>query len=333
MLNNSSFWKNKSVLVTGAKGFVGSNLIKRLLRENAVITTFTKHPIASPSILLSEKLLPHIHAQEVGNIEDTLYLERIIKKNNIDIIYHLAAQSLVEVGKETPISTFDVNIKGTWSILESARQTHVSKIIIASTAHVYGDNRHLPYKEEYYPQPSRPYETSKACADLLAQCYADTYNLPVEIPRFVNIYGPGDFSEGRIIPKLITQILAHKNPHVWDEGIIRDFLYIDDAINAYLLLAEKNLSNTKRIRVMNIGTGKPVNITTVAEKIMMLANDKNLELVREPTPKDREKEVKKQYVSIEKAKKVLDWDPSVSLDEGLEKTVAWYKENYSSFSS
>jgi len=135
--------------------------------------------------------------------------------------------------------------------LEAARQQSIQKVIIASTAHVYGNNPKVPFKEEFFPQPSRPYETSKACADLLAQSFADTYDLPVEIPRFVNIYGPGDLNFSRLIPKVIKSVLVGKKPEVWDIGSVRDFLYIDDAINAYLMLAEKQFTNSKRVRVFN----------------------------------------------------------------------------------
>lgn len=307
-----SFWQKQTVLVTGASGFVGSHLVKRLLEENAKVITLAKKKTEVVSVTNFEKL------------------NQIIGKNKVNIIFHLAAQPIVETGKTSPVNTFEVNIKGTWNILEAARENKVGKIIIASTAHVYGDNPNVPFKESYYPQPSRPYETSKACADLLAQTYADSYNLAVEIPRFVNIYGPGDFNFERLIPKVIRSTLKYGYPQVWDVGSVRDFLYIDDAINAYLILAQKNIPNIKRERVFNFGTGKPIGISELVKKIISLI-DSNIKIKTESPPEERSQEIKKQYVSIAKAKKELGWYPSVSLDEGLKRTVEWYKQNKALF--
>ncbi len=315
----SSFWRNKPVLITGASGFIGRHLALELSTIGAKIFTLGPHMV---DLKLKTK-------QSTGTVEDFNQVNDIIKKNNIKVIFHLAAQPLVEVGQTNPLKTFEVNIQGTWNVLEAARENQVEKVIVASTVHVYGDNPKVPYKEEYFPQPSRPYETSKACADLLAQVYADTYNLPVEIPRFVNIYGPGDINFSRLIPKVIKNILEDKSPEIWDIGSIRDFLYIDDAIRAYLILAEKDLPKTKRGRVINFGTGKPVLIADVVEKILEISKQSSIKVKIETTPSDRSNEIKKQYVSIRKAKKELGWSPKISLDEGLNKTFQWYKKNLS----
>lgn len=315
-----SFWQGKSVLITGASGFVGLHLVKELLTQKARIVTLSPHKIADSDKNITE---------QIGSVEDFDKLNLLIEKYKISIIFHLAAQPIVEVGQTNPIKTFEVNIKGTWNILEAAREQKVQKVIIASTVHVYGENPKVPYKEEYYPQPSRPYETSKACADLLAQVYADTYHLPVEILRFVNIYGPGDTNFSRLIPKIMREVINGKNPRVWDEGLIRDFLFIDDAIIAYLMLAEKNLPNSKRGRVFNIGTGKPIGIINLVQKIIDVARNNSIKLQIEPVPEDRCNEVKKQYASVAKIKRELGWFPKTSLDKGLEKTFNWYKNNVS----
>src|SRR3990167_5686488 len=312
-----SFWQGKTVLVTGASGFVGTHLVKRLLEKKSRIITLSK----KGSELLKDT------QNEVGcSIEDFEKINSLIQKNKVDIIFHLAAQPIVEIGQSNPIRTFEVNIRGTWNILEAARENNVKKIIIASTVHVYGDNPKTPFKEEYFPQPSRPYETSKACADLLAQSFADTYNLPVEIPRFVNIYGPGDLNFSRIIAKVIKSILQGEQPEVWDIGSVRDFLYIDDAINAYLMLAEKQLNNDKRVRVFNFGTGKQIKIYDLVLKIIELA-DKDMKIKTETPPEERSNEITKQYVSITRAKRELGWRPKIDLNKGLLNTIRWYKQN------
>ncbi|MDO8638391.1 MAG: GDP-mannose 4,6-dehydratase [Candidatus Daviesbacteria bacterium] len=310
-----SFWQGKVVLVTGASGFVGSHLVNKLNLKKARVVTLSK----------KGSKLPVNTVDEVGSVENFDRLNEIIKKNKVKIIFHLAAQPIVEIGQANPIPTFEVNIRGTWNILEAARENNIQKVIIASTVHVYGDNPKVPFKEKYFPQPSRPYETSKVCADLLAQSFADTYNLPVEIPRFVNIYGPGDLNFSRLIPKVIKSILNNERPEVWDIGSVRDFLYIDDAINAYLTLAEKQLDNGKRMRVFNFGTGKPIKIYDLVLKIIEFAN-KEIDVKMENPPEERSNEIKKQYVSISKAKKELGWKPQVSLDEGLAETIKWYKK-------
>ena len=315
-----SFWQDRTVLVTGASGFVGSHLVKKLVSEKAKVITLSKRRVKSKLGAVDE----------IESVENFDRVNNIIREHKVNTIFHLAAQPIVEVGQTNPIKTFEVNIQGTWNILEAARQQNVQKIIIASTVHVYGDNPKVPFKEEFFPQPSRPYETSKACADLLAQSFADTYDLPVEIPRFVNIYGPGDLNFLRLIPKVIKSVLLGKNPEVWDIGSVRDFLYIDDAINAYLMLVQKQFSNGKRVRVFNFGTGKPIKIYDLILKIISLMN-KAIEVEMKSPPEDRSNEIKKQYVSIAKAKRELNWTPRVTLDEGLLKTIDWYKKNFPSF--
>lgn len=312
-----SFWQGRTVLVTGASGFVGSHLVKKLISKKSKVITLSEKGIKSSTGT----------QDEIGSVENFEKLNDIIKKYKINTIFHLAAQPIVEVGQTNPTKTFEVNIKGTWNILESARGNNIQKIIIASTVHVYGNNPKVPFKEEYFPQPSRPYETSKACADLLAQSFADTYNLPVEIPRFVNIYGPADFHFSRLIPKVIKSILKGENPRVWDVGSIRDFLYIDDAVRAYFMLAEKNFHNGRRVRVFNFGTDKPISIVNLVKKIIKIAKQDFTNVKIESIPSDRSNEIIRQYVSSAKAKKELGWYPQTSLQEGLSKTYKWYKEN------
>lgn len=317
-----SFWQGRSVLITGASGFIGSHLVKRLNILKAKVVTLS---VNKPDGLEGK------NTEIFGTVEDFESLNKLIYKYKINTIFHLAAQPIVEIGQTNPIKTFEVNIKGTWNVLEAAREQDVKKVIVASTVHVYGENRKVPYKEDYYPQPSRPYETSKACADLLAQVYADNYDLPVEIPRFVNIYGPGDLNFSRLIPKVIKAILEGESPRVWDEGLVRDFLYIDDAINAYLALAEKDLPNNKRGRVFNIGTGKPISIIDLVQKLIDIANNQSIKFIKKEVPKDRSNEVKRQYPSVAKVKKVLGWVSKISLEEGLKKTFDWYKRNANLF--
>ncbi len=199
-------------------------------------------------------------------------------------------------------------------------------MVIASTTHVYGENPNLPFKEEFFPQPSRPYETSKACADLIAQCFADTYSVPIEIPRFVNLYGPGDMNFSRIVPKVIRSVLSGESPELWDLHAVRDFLFIDDAIRGYISLVEKGQPNEKRVTVMNFGSSKLVNVIDLAKTIIDLGGNQNINLKLIKAPEERAQEIARQYVSIEKAKRELNWEPTYSLEKGLKVSLEWYKK-------
>lgn len=321
-----SFWQNKKVLVTGADGFLGSNLIKYLIDKEAKVVSFSRHSISDSSLLTIEGLTEKITQHELGSVVDFERLNGVVKQHEIEIIFHLAAMPLVEEGQSNPIASYQVNVAGTWNVLESARQNRVQKIIAVSTAHVYGDNPNLPFQESYYPQPSRPYETSKACADLIAQSYADSFDLNVEIPRLVNTYGPGDRNSNRLVPQVIRTVLEGKNPRLWDTGAVRDFLFVSDAVTGLIASAEYNPASGKRNRIFNFGSGSPIKIVELAKMIVAINGNPMLKVEPELPPSNREKEILKQYVAIEKAKTELGWEPKISLEQGLKETIDWYRK-------
>lgn len=300
-------WKNKRVLITGINGFVGKALEKRLNILGARVFGISR------STCINNKIFK-------ANVLDYEPVNKFIKDSKIQICFHLASESLVEAGQLHPYQTFKVNTEGTLNILEIARKNKLEKIIIASTSHVYGKNK-VPYLETYMPRPTRPYETSKACADLLAQSYAVSFNLPVLIPRFVNIYGSGDLNFQRLIPKTIKSILTGFEPEMWGGKARRDYLFIDDAIDAYLLLAQADINKVGDSRVFNIGSSNIISVEDLIKKIIK-ATGKNLEIKK--ISKKREGEIDSQYVSFSKATKLLGWRPKINLDEGLKKTVDWY---------
>ena len=318
---------NKRVLITGATGFIGSNLTSALIRKKAKIVALVRDPKNKSALISSNPIFRKVSRWEMAKEENFSKINSIVKENKIDIIFHLAAQALVEKGAENPAKTFKVNVEGTWNILEAARRNKVKKAIVASTTHVYGDNPNIPYKEEYYPRPTRPYETSKACAELIAHSYASTYGLYVYTPRFVNIFGPGDLNFTRLVPKIIKMVINDENPAIWNKKVVRDFLYIDDAVLAYLSLAESKLPKKDGAFVYNFGSGKARSIYEIAEKIVRISKNKKVKVTKGERPKGREGEILKQYVSVAKAKRELGWEPKVSLNEGLKRTYSWYR-NY-----
>lgn len=304
-----NFWKNKQVLITGIQGFIGSHLAEALQKKGAIVWGISRS-VEKENILKA-------------NIIDYSRIDEIIKEKKIEICFHLAAESIVESGQEDPYQTLKINILGTLNILESARKNNLDKVIIASTVHVYGDNP-LPFKEEYTPRPTRPYETSKTSLDLIAQSYAETFHLPVLISRFCNIYGPGDRNYNRLIPKTVKSVLINEHPVMWGGGSLRDYLYIDDVIKAYLKLGEVDIPSVGKNRIFNFGTGEHYTVENVIKKIIRIAGKKTtIKKIQEK----RTNEILKQYVSSKKSKKLLNWSAEVSLNDGLKKTITWYKKD------
>lgn len=301
----------KNVLITGIDGFVGSHLANELEKHGSRVFGVSKTVEGK-----------NIYKIDIANFKE---LKLLFHKHKIQICFHLAGISLVEQGQKNPYETFSINILGAINILEITRIYNLERVIIASTAHVYGDNT-PPFKENFFPRPSRPYETSKASADLIAQSYADTFNLPVLIPRFVNIYGPGDKNFTRIIPKTIKSVLNNQSPEMWGGDSLRDYLYIDDAIAAYIKLGQTDIEKIGKSRILNFGGGNKETVEQVIMNIIEISG-KNLNIKK--VDQGRAYEITSQYVSYAKAKKILGWSPKVKLEDGLKRTISWYKKEES----
>jgi CDP-glucose 4,6-dehydratase len=309
-MNNTS-WKNKRVLITGATGFIGQHLMEYFLYQGALVKGTTRKKDSGSNFVHSDIL----HKES---------LQKIFSKSHFDICYHLAGESTVEHGQLSSYKTFKTNIVGTLNILELCRKFHVNRVIIASTMHVYG-NAPLPYREEEPARPSRPYETSKTCNDLMAQSYADTFRLPVVIPRFANIYGPGDLHFSRIIPKTIRSVILGKPPKMWGGNIVREYLYIEDVIRAYASLAGLSDGQLERNRIYNFGSNERISVHDLIYKILLLMkSDMKVRKVAE----SRKDEVQEQYVETAKAARVLEWKSKINLETGLEQTIAWYRKYF-----
>lgn len=301
-------FKNKRILITGITGFVGKHLSEYLESEGAVVFGVSK-----------KKETTNIAKVDITNYSK---LRHIISSKKIEQIYHLAGEAIVEKGHESPYGTYKNNILGTVNVLELAREENLERVIVASTSHVYGRNR-VPYYEGYLPRPTRPYETSKACVDLIASSYSQTYNLPVLITRFVNIYGPGDLNFSRIIPRTIKSIVKKNTVSLWSGKAMRDFLFIEDAIAGYAKLGTVDMRKIGANKIFNFGYGKPLSVSDLVTKIIKVSKK---DVIRKKVSSTRTLEIQHQFVSWNKAKKILNWSPSVSLLDGLSKTYAWYEK-------
>ncbi len=315
-------WKDLPVLVTGITGFVGSSLAARLVSLDARVVGLVRDDVAGSNFhqLGLDKAVTVLH----GSLEDYPLLERTVNEYAIEVVYHLGAQTIVGTANRSPLSTFKSNIEGTWNLLEACRaHPHIRAVVVASSDKAYGTHKELPYREDFLLNPEYPYDVSKACADLLARSYFRTYGLPVVITRFANIYGPGDLNFSRIIPDTIRSVLQGRNPVVRSDGTPeRDYLYIDDATDLYILLAER-IAETKG-EVFNAGHNKPVRVLDLVETILRLSG--RMDLRPEVLGKGSlHGEIDRQWLDGGKAKEQLGWEPQVELEEGLGRTIAWYR--------
>ena len=318
------FWKDRNVFITGCTGLLGSWLSIALVERGANVIGLIRDLV--PKSNLNWTGFNNKITIARGELEDYFLLERIINEYEIDTVFHLGAQAVVGIANRNPISTFKANIEGTWNILEACRRNPlVKRIIVASSDKAYG-NQKLPYDENMPLEGRYPYDVSKSCADLLCRSYFETYNLPVCITRCGNFYGGGDLNFNRIIPKTIRLILNNKIPTIKSDGTpIRDYFYIEDLVEAYILLAEKMEKLNIQGEAFNFGNEAKITVLEMVNKIIKLMGSKL-------KPKILDVQVnfiKHQYLSTKKARKVLNWKPKYTLEEGLRKTIKWYTEKLS----
>jgi len=323
----SDFWKGRRVFVTGATGFLGANLIKRLIAEQASVVCLQRDAVQPNSFDLfglREKV-----TVVNGDVQDLPLIQRALNEYEIDAVFHLAAQAIVGAANRSPISTFETNIRGTYMLLEACRlSSTVKRVVVASSDKAYGSNPTLPYREDLPLQGTFPYDVSKSCTDLLARSYALTYGLPVVVTRSANIYGPGDINLSRIIPGTIVAVLKNESPIIRSDGTpLREFVFVDDVVSAYLTLADK--IEVAKGEAFNVGNDQPVQILELTNRIIELAGS-NSRL--EPTvmlQRKIENEIDAQYLSAEKLQTLTAWRPQVELDAGLKQSIDWYREHLS----
>lgn len=316
------FWARRSVFVTGASGLVGGWVTRALLAAGARLTVLLRDRVPGCQ-LVREGLLEQV-AVVHGDLVDQPLLERALAEYEADTVIHLAAQAIVGVANRQPVGTFEANIRGTWTLLEACRRTpRVGALVVASSDKAYGAQPVLPYDESMPLRGAHPYDVSKACADLLAQSYAATYDLPVAVTRCGNLFGGGDLNWNRIIPGTIRSLLAGERPVVRSDGqFVRDYLYVEDGAQAYLTLAQQLAERPElRGRAFNFSYEQPLTVLEVVDRVRRLMGS-NLE---PDVRNEASHEIREQYLSAARARAELGWAPAYDLDEGLRRTVGWYR--------
>jgi CDP-glucose 4,6-dehydratase len=316
-------WFGRPVLVTGASGLLGSALVRLLVEEKAQVVCLVRDWVPQ-SELVRSGLFDRVRVVR-GDIVDQALMERVLGEYEIDTLFHLAAQTIVSIANRNPVATLESNVRGTWSVLEAARRSPACKqIVVASSDKAYGAQAKLPYSEETPLEGRHPYDASKSCADLIAQMYAATYQLPVCVTRCGNFYGPGDLNWNRIVPGTMRSALTGERPIIRSDGkFVRDYIFVDDGAAAYMdtaaaLARDRSLAG----HAFNFSNEEPLTVMQIVARILnVLGSDLEPDVRNEASH-----EIREQFLSAKKARELLGWKPRFTLDEGLQRTAAWYRK-------
>lgn len=324
MSKDAGFWFERPVLVTGCTGLLGSWLARTLLDLDAHVVGLIRDWVPESELFRSGAIDRLVVAR--GDVIDQCQIERVLAEYEIDTVFHLAAQTIVGIANSNPRSTFEANIQGTWTVLEACRRSpSVKQIIVASSDKAYGTHELLPYSEAAPLQGRHPYDVSKSCSDLIAQSYATTYALPVCVTRCGNLYGGGDLNWSRIVPGTIRSVLKGERPIIRSDGsFIRDYFYVEDGVHAYLTLAEE-LSRRPELagEAFNFSNEIQVTVLELVTQILQAAGRTDLD---PEVLGEARNEIKHQYLDATKARQRLNWSPKFDLQQGLAKTIPWYRE-------
>ncbi len=317
-------WVSRTVLITGVNGFLGSHIAEALVLRGAHVVGLLRDRPAE-SYFEWAGLHERISVAE-GDLADIALLERALNEYEVDTVVHVAAQAIIAAANRAPLSTFESNIRGTYMLLEACRRVgSVERIVVASSDKAYGWQEELPYTEEAPLAGIYPYDASKACADIIARSYHATYGLPVAVTRCANLYGPGDLNYSRIVPGTVKAVLEGERPIIRSDGTPeRDYLYVADAVAAYLALAEAVTDEHVAGGAFNFGTGRCVSVLELVRMIIETCGRTDLQ--PEVLGTAGHAEIDRQYLSSEKAKQVLGWEPATPLADGLQRTCDWYRE-------
>ena len=318
-------WSRRRVFVTGASGIVGSWLVKRLVREGAYVVALV-HDWDPQTELIRSGDISKVHVVN-GALEDYATLERAINEHEVDTVFHLAAQPIVSTALRNPLPTFETNIRGSYNLLEACRihRGLVKQVVVASSDKAYGDAETLPYTEDMPLHGRHPYDVSKSCTDLIALSYAHTYRLPIAVARCGNIYGGGDLNWSRIVPGTIRSILQGERPILRSNGLYtRDYIFVDDVVDAYMATADGLARESAEIfgQAFNFSPESRVTVLEITRLLLKLMDRPDLE----PVILDQvTAEIKDQYLDASKARRMLNWTPRFTLEQGLADTIRWYR--------
>lgn len=317
-----SFWTGRNVFVTGATGLLGSWLTAELLRRQATVICLVRDWVPDSEAFRAGTLSRCRLVR--GKLEDFATLLRALNEYEVDSVFHLGAQTIVGTATRSALSTFESNIRGTWTLLEAARQcaSRIERILVASSDKAYGQHQRLPYTEETPLLGRYPYDVSKTCADLIAQSYFHSYGLPIAVTRCGNLYGGGDLNFNRLIPGTIRSALLDESPVIRSDGTsVRDYFFVGDAVDAYLQLAEHVPGRGFTGEAYNFGTETPLCVVEMACKVLdvMAKPSLPLKILNQAT-----NEIPHQYLDCTKARERLGWQPRYTLESSLAETVEWY---------
>ncbi|NLE99424.1 MAG: NAD-dependent epimerase/dehydratase family protein [Anaerolineales bacterium] len=319
----ADFWLDRPVFVTGCTGFLGSWLTIALVKAGASVVGLIRDEVPFSELRRSgyQDRIALVH----GSVTDYKLVERALNEYEIDTVFHLAAQTIVTIANRAPLSTFETNVGGTWALLEAARRSpKIKRVVVASSDKAYGVHQKLPYTEEDALLGCHPYDVSKACADLIARAYTVTYGLPVGVTRCANLYGGGDLNWSRIVPGTMRSLIRGERPIIRSDGtLVRDYLYVQDAVCAYLTLAEQLERPEVQGQGFNFGMDDPQSVSAIVQAMIAVSDHPEIEpIVQGNAPN----EIPEQYLASSRAKQVLGWSPAFTLAEGLRETMAWYRE-------
>lgn len=319
-----AFWRNRHVAVTGATGFLGSHLTDVLVERGANVVVLVRDDV--PLSPISARWWDRVSVVR-GPCEDQQVIERMLGEYEVRTLFHLAAQSQVGAANRNPVATFEANVTGTWAVLEAARRSPLlEQTVTASSDKAYGDQPVLPYTEDMPLLAAHPYDVSKACGDMLSQTYHHTYGLPVAITRCGNFFGPGDRNWERLVPGTIRSLVAGERPVIRSDGtMVRDYLYVVDGALAYLQLAEAMATDESlHGEAFNFSTEAPLTVLEFVDLVQQAAGTDLEPDVRNETSN----EIESQYLSAAKARDVLGWVPTYTVERALSDTVDWYRTHF-----
>jgi CDP-glucose 4,6-dehydratase len=317
-----AFWQDRPTFVTGATGLVGAWTVRRLMDLGADVVCLVRDRI--PQSEFNRRGLDRQVKTVTGDVTDQPLLERVLGEYEIQVAIHLAAQTIVGVANRNPVSTFESNIAGTWTLLEACRRTPTIKsIVLASSDKAYGAHEKQPYTEDMALQGRHPYDVSKSCSDLIGQAYAATYGLPVGITRCGNFFGGGDLNWNRLVPGTVRSVLRGQRPVIRSDGqFVRDYFYVEDGAAAYTLLAQAIAERPElRGRAFNFSLEQELTALEMVQRILGLMGSGMEPDIRN----EAVHEIRIQRIDATLARRELAWSPQYTLDEGLSRTIDWYR--------